>query len=67
MPRMDGFEFCKTLRQRPEYKDLPLIFVTALEKDEEKRRGIEVGAQAYIIKRTFDQGNLLQTIERLIG
>ena len=67
MPRMDGFELCRTLRQRPEYKEVPLIFVTALEQEEEKRRGIEVGAQAYIVKRTFDQANLLDAIERLIG
>lgn len=66
MPRMDGFEFCKTLRQQPERKDLPVVFVTALEKEEERRRGIEVGAQAYIVKKDFKQQNLLETIERLI-
>ncbi|MBI1870018.1 MAG: hybrid sensor histidine kinase/response regulator [Chlamydiae bacterium] len=67
MPRMDGFEFCKTLRQNPNYKELPFVFVTALEKEEEKRKGIEVGAQAYIVKGAFDQSNLLQAIDQLVG
>ncbi|MDP1852635.1 MAG: hybrid sensor histidine kinase/response regulator [Candidatus Omnitrophota bacterium] len=67
MPRMDGFEFCKTFKQKEQYKDIPLIFVTALAKEEDKRRGIEVGAQAYIVKSAFDQTNLLETIERLAG
>ncbi len=67
MPRMDGFEFCKTLKKNDEYKDIPVVMVTSMEKEEDKRRGIEVGASAYIIKRVFDQGSLLDTIERLIG
>ena len=67
MPRMEGFELCQTLKQNDEHKDIPVIFVTALDKEEEKRRGIEVGAAAYILKSTFEQTNLLDTIERLIG
>ena len=66
MPRMNGFEFCKSLRQQSKYQDLPVIFVTTLSKDEEKRKGIEVGAQAYIVKGAFDQNHLLQTIKLLI-
>ena len=67
MPRMDGFELCKTIRGNDEYKEIPIIMVTSLEKGEYKRRGIEVGADAYIVKAEFDQANLLSTIERLIG
>jgi len=67
MPRMNGFEFCRSLREQPEFKNLPLVFITTLEKDEDRRRGIEVGAQAYIVKGAFDQNNLVETIERLIG
>jgi len=67
MPRMNGFEFCKTLRQQPEHKDLPVVFVTSFGKEDQKRRGIEVGAQAYIVKSAFDQANLLEVVERLIG
>jgi two-component system chemotaxis sensor kinase CheA len=67
MPRMDGFELCSTIKKSEEYKDLPIVIVTAMEKNEDKRRGIEVGAQAYIVKSSFDQRNLLDAIERLIG
>jgi two-component system chemotaxis sensor kinase CheA len=67
MPRMNGFELCKTLKNNEGYKDIPFVMVTALQKEEDKRRGIEVGAAAYIVKSAFEQSNLLDTIERLVG
>jgi chemotaxis protein histidine kinase CheA len=67
MPRMDGFELCRTLKNNEGYKDIPVVMVTALQKEEDKRRGIEVGAAAYIVKSAFEQSNLLDTIERLVG
>ena len=67
MPRMDGFELCRTLKEKQEYKDIPFVMVTALQKEEDKRRGMEVGAAAYIVKSAFEQTNLLDTIERLVG
>jgi chemotaxis protein histidine kinase CheA len=67
MPRMDGFELCRTLKNNEEYKNIPFVMVTALQKEEDKRRGIEVGAAAYIVKSAFEQSNLLDTIERLVG
>jgi len=66
MPRMDGFELTTSVRKDPEIGELPIILVTALESQKDKERGLEVGADAYIIKSTFDQTNLLQTIEQLI-
>ena len=66
MPRMDGFELCETFKKNEEYKDIPVVMVTALEKEKDKRRGIEVGAAAYIVKSAFEQTDLLDTIERLI-
>jgi two-component system chemotaxis sensor kinase CheA len=67
MPRMDGFELCRTLKNNEGYKDIPVVMVTALQKEEDKRRGIEVGAAAYLVKSAFEQTNLLETIERLVG
>ncbi len=66
MPRMNGLEMCRFIRENESYKDIPLVFVTARGSEEEKRRGIEAGAQAYITKGGFDQSNLLTTISRLI-
>jgi two-component system, chemotaxis family, sensor kinase CheA len=67
MPRMDGFELCRTLKKKEGYTDIPFVMVTALQKEEDKRRGMEVGAAAYIVKSAFEQTNLLDTIERLVG
>jgi chemotaxis protein histidine kinase CheA len=67
MPRMDGFELCRTLKKKEEYKNIPVVMVTSLQKEEDKRRGMEVGAAAYLVKTSFEQTNLLETIERLVG
>ena len=66
MPRIDGFDLTASIREDPTLKKIPVILVTALESREDKERGIEVGADAYIVKSTFDQENLLQTVEQLI-
>jgi CheY-like chemotaxis protein len=67
MPRMDGFELCRALKKKEGYQETPFVMVTALQKDEDKRRGMEVGAAAYIVKSAFEQMNLLDTVERLVG
>jgi chemotaxis protein histidine kinase CheA/CheY-like chemotaxis protein len=67
MPRMDGFELCRTLKKNEGFKDIPFVMVTAFQKEEDKRKGMEVGAAAYIVKSAFEQTNLLDTIERLVG
>ena len=67
MPRMDGFELTSKVRMDKRLKDMPVIVVTVREKVEDKRRGIDAGADAYILKKEFDQSNLLNTIKRLIG
>lgn len=66
MPRMNGFDLTAKLRQEKALADLPVVLVTALESREDKERGIEVGANAYIVKSSFDQSNLLEVIGRLI-
>jgi two-component system chemotaxis sensor kinase CheA len=66
MPNMDGLTLTARIRQEIRYKDLPVILVTTLSSDEDKRRGLEVGANAYIPKPSFDQRVLLETLKRLI-
>jgi two-component system chemotaxis sensor kinase CheA len=67
MPRMNGFELTASIRQELGLKDLPVIIVTSLASDDHKRQGLEAGAQAYIVKSQFNQDNLLEAIERLLG
>lgn len=66
MPRMDGFDLTARIRADKKFADLPVVLVTALESREDRERGIDVGASAYIVKSSFDQSNLLEVIGRLI-
>ena len=66
MPRMNGFDLTARIRGDKKLSELPVILVTALETREHRERGIEVGANAYIVKSSFDQSNLLEVIQRLI-
>jgi len=66
MPRMDGFEMTARLRREERFRDLPVIIVTVRESEEDRRRGIDVGANAYIGKSTFAQDNLLATVKRFV-
>jgi two-component system chemotaxis sensor kinase CheA len=66
MPRMNGFELTAKIRSDKKLGELPVVLVTALESREDRERGIDVGANAYIVKSSFDQSNLLEVIKRLI-
>ena len=65
MPRMDGFELTERVRADPRLADLPVVLVTALEGREDKERGLDAGASAYVVKSSFERSNLLETIRRL--
>ncbi|MCE5286669.1 MAG: response regulator [Pelosinus sp.] len=67
MPCLDGFSLTSHLRQDERYRQIPIIIVTSREKAEDKRRGILVGASAYIVKGAFDQNNLIETLQNVIG
>ncbi|MFA6970795.1 MAG: response regulator [Gallionella sp.] len=66
MPRMDGFDLTAKVRADKQFTELPVVLVTALESREHRERGIDVGANAYIVKSSFDQSNLLEVVRRLI-
>ncbi|MGH7255886.1 MAG: hybrid sensor histidine kinase/response regulator [Nitrospirales bacterium] len=66
MPRMNGFELTSRIRGDRKLADLPVILVTALESREDKERGIEVGANAYMVKSSFDQTRLLEILRPLL-
>ena len=66
MPEMDGFELTQHIRQSKHYSHLPIIIVTSKAEKEFEIKGIEVGADAYIIKSQFESQNLLNIIKQLI-
>ncbi|CAG0928383.1 partial two-component system, chemotaxis family, sensor histidine kinase and response regulator WspE, partial [Planctomycetaceae bacterium] len=67
MPGMNGFEFIARTRQDAELRNIPCVLVTSRSDPEDKRRGKEVGARAYIVKSEFNQQEILKLIERLMG
>jgi two-component system chemotaxis sensor kinase CheA len=66
MPNLDGLGLTAKIRQLKEYRELPIVLVTSLASDEDKRRGAEAGANAYITKSSFNQDVLLETLRRLV-
>jgi len=66
MPRMNGFDLTQKVKHDEKLRNVPVILVTALDSAADRERGLESGADAYMIKHEFDQKNLLETIEQLI-
>jgi two-component system chemotaxis sensor kinase CheA len=67
MPRMDGFELTKSLKQSDQHAQVPIIIVTTLDSPEAKEKGLRAGASAYIVKNLLDMSQLVTTIERLVA
>jgi len=66
MPGMDGFEFITRTRADPILRNIPAVLVTSRASAEDRRRGEECGARAYIVKSEFDQDHFLKTIQQLV-
>lgn len=67
MSPMDGFSLTKRIRGDPRYATLPVVLVTSLDAPEQRAHGLAAGADAYIVKRGFDQQHLVEVINRLLG
>lgn len=66
MPRLDGFGLVQALRADEAFARLPVILMTSRGDAEDVARGLELGADAYLTKQTFDQRQLLDTIGQLL-
>jgi two-component system chemotaxis sensor kinase CheA len=66
MPNMDGLSLAEKIRKVKKYESMPVILVTMLASDEDRQRGMDAGADAYISKPSFDQRALIETLERLM-
>ena len=67
MPRLDGFSLTQKLRKKKEYERTPIIIVSSRDNEQDKKRGIQVGADAYIVKGNFRLSSLIQTVQSLIS
>jgi len=66
MPRMNGFQLTARIRADRNLSPIPVVLVTGLETGAEREKGLEVGANAYIVKSNFDPGHLLEVMKKLI-
>ena len=66
MPRMDGFGLLQAIKNDPRLAGLPVILMTSRADEADIRRGLELGAGAYLTKQKFDQRELLATIGQLL-
>jgi two-component system chemotaxis sensor kinase CheA len=66
MPRMDGIELAKRVKASERHRGVPVVLVSSLNADEDKKRGLQAGADAYLGKSEFRQEALLETLARLL-
>jgi two-component system chemotaxis sensor kinase CheA len=66
MPRMNGFDLTARVRADKALANLPIVLVTALASREDREKGVDAGANAYIVKSDFDQSDLLEVIARMV-
>lgn len=67
MPRMDGLSLTGKLRQDSRYTHVPIVIVSSRDKEQDRQRGLAAGADAYIVKGTFDQDDLTTAVASLLG
>ena len=65
MPRMDGFTLTDRIRRSERFRSIPVVLLTARETEQDKARGLQLGADAYMLKSAFDQRQLLEAIAQL--
>ena len=63
LPDLDGFEICRRLKSSDRTSDIPVVMLTALDRDEYRQKGIQCGAVDYITK-PFDPDELISAIQK---
>jgi two-component system chemotaxis sensor kinase CheA len=66
MPRLDGFALTARIRADERLAGLPVVLVSALEERADEQRGLAAGANAYVVKSSFERSRLLDIIGRLV-
>ena len=67
MPEVDGFALCRAVRENARLQSLPVVLVTSLASESDKKNGLDAGADAYIVKQEFDHEELVALLFDLIG
>jgi two-component system, chemotaxis family, sensor kinase CheA len=67
MPNLDGLRLIQGIRRHPRLANVPVLIVSSHGSDEDHQRGLDAGADAYIVKTSFDEVGLLSAVSRLLG
>jgi len=67
MPRMDGIELTRSIKQDPRLRSLPVVIVSYRDRPEDRARGLEVHADAYLTKSDFQEHGFIDVVYGLIG
>jgi two-component system chemotaxis sensor kinase CheA len=67
MPRMDGLTLTRAIREHRDLANLPVVIVTTLDSDDQRRQGLDAGADAYVVKSDFSEQALLEVVGRILG
>jgi two-component system sensor histidine kinase and response regulator WspE len=67
MPRLDGIELTKLIKQDPKLRAMPVMIVSYKDREEDRRRGLEAGADYYLTKGSFHDDTMLNAVRDLIG
>ena len=67
MPVLDGIDLTRRVKATPRFAKLPVVIMSSLSAPEERRRGVDAGADAYIVKGELEAESLADTLERLCG
>jgi two-component system chemotaxis sensor kinase CheA len=66
MPNLDGFQLTERVRRTTRFARLPIVLVTGLTSESDRARGLELGADAYLVKTAFQQSSLVETVADLV-
>jgi two-component system, chemotaxis family, sensor kinase CheA len=67
MPNVDGFVLTRSIRAHPRLANVPVLIVSSRASEEDHQRGLDAGADGYIVKASFDEAGLLSAVSRLLG
>jgi two-component system chemotaxis sensor kinase CheA len=67
MPNLDGFGLIESIRAHESLSTMPVVILTTRSDDVSRRRGLDAGADGYVVKTDFDGATLVATVERLLG
>ena len=67
MPRMNGIDFVARIKNNQNYKNLPVMIVSYKDREEDKMRGLDAGANYYLTKSSFHDDSMIEAVKDLIG